>query len=134
MNLVEVLVAGSLVLGAATGSLGTWAHTVQATRHSETLLAQQRAADARLLAVQARLQALAAERRAGNAPVPAFCPGLPELLPPGEAPAGAAGAGELTHQSELSGTILRVAVAFADGQRRERVFDLAAYGLCGGAP
>jgi hypothetical protein len=39
----------------------------------------------------------------------------------------------LKGHSELSGQILRVAVEFADGQRRERVFDLAAYGLCGGA-
>ncbi|MEX1317319.1 MAG: hypothetical protein AB1Z22_09370 [Synechococcaceae cyanobacterium] len=131
MNLVEVLVAGSLVLGSGTASLGIWARTAQATHSAEDLQAQQRAADARLLAVQARLQALAAERRAGNEPVPAFCPGLPELLPPAGT---AAAAGEVTEESELSGEILRVAVAFADGQRRERVFDLAAYGLCGGAP
>jgi len=130
MNLVEVLVAGSLVLGSATASLGIWARTAQATHSAEDLLVQQRAADARLLAVQARLQALAAERRGGTEPVPAFCPGLPELLPPQEA----AGGGGFTEDSELSGEILRVAVAFADGQRRERVFDLVAYGLCGGAP
>ncbi len=74
MNLVEVLVASSLVLGSATGSLGIWARTVHSSHDAAALLRQQRQADEQLLAVQAQLQALAAEQRASGAPVPAIMP------------------------------------------------------------
>ncbi|TVS02645.1 MAG: hypothetical protein EA413_11755 [Cyanobium sp. PLM2.Bin73] len=128
MNLVEVLVAGSLVLGSATGSLGIWANTARATRGAEDLLAQQRAADARLLAVQARLQALAAERRQGavaGEEVQA-CPAVQEL--------GLEAADVIL---DATGPILTVTVQVDERHRRTRVFDLAVYGLCpaaGGAP
>ncbi len=114
MNLVEVLVASCLVLGSATGSLGIWARTVHSSHEAAALLRQQRQADEQLLAVQAQLQALAAEQRASGAPVPAVCPDLTGL------------------GVEGSGPIVSVSVETGADQRRQRVFDLAAYGLCGG--
>lgn len=131
MNLAELLVASTLLLGTASGSLGIWARTAQAAHDAELLLRRQRQADERLLAVQGRLESLAAEQRASNAPVPIGCPGL-AVLQPLAAPAAEPGA-ELALAFDASGEILSASVATAEGLRRERQFDLVVYGLCMGA-
>jgi hypothetical protein len=134
MNLVELLVASSLVLGTATGSLGIWARTAQATHDTALRLRQERQADEQLLAVQARLQSLAAERRAAagaSEPLPG-CPGLAALLPAVPVP-GADPTAALDLQLDAAGEILTARVADAHGYQRERVFDLVVYGLCAGA-
>ncbi|MGB5134996.1 MAG: hypothetical protein WBN89_07470 [Prochlorococcaceae cyanobacterium] len=125
MNLVEVLVAGSLVLGSATGSLGIWARTAHSSHDAGQLLQQQRAADAALLTVQARLQTLAAQRRETPGPVPDVCPQPAELLP------------GLTLAVDGSGRIVTATAAAGGEHTRTRRFDLAVYGLCtsaGGQP
>jgi hypothetical protein len=125
MTLVEVLVSGSIVLGAATGSLGIWARTAHSSHSAQQLLAEQRAADGPLLAVQAELQALAAGQRDGSAPMPAE-----GCLAP-TAPAG------LTLTANAAAQTLTATAESGDGQPRTRVFDLAVYGLCapaGGQP
>ncbi|MCP9926352.1 hypothetical protein [Cyanobium sp. CH-040] len=132
MNLVEVLVAGSLVLGSATGSLGIWARSAHSSLDADQLLRQQREADAALLAVQARLQALAARQPAAGGPAPATCPQPAELLPaPSPRDAAAAGADpELALVADGSGRIVTATVQAGEGQPRTRRFDLAVYGLC----
>lgn len=144
MNLVEVLVAGSIVLGSATGSLGIWARTAHSSHDAEQLLAEQRAADAQLLAVQARLQALAAERRGylddkaareadGHLeaePAPDDCPEV--SVPAGSGRPG--DAGTLTLEHDPHHHTLTATVTAGEHHSRTRVFHLAAYGLCTGAP
>jgi hypothetical protein len=146
MNLVEVLVAGSIVLGSATGSLGIWARTAHSSHDAGQLLAEQRAADAQLLAVQARLQALAAERRgylddkaareadgdleAEAEPAPDDCP---EVSVP-EGSGGPGDAGTLTLEHDPDHHTLTATVTAGEHHSRTRVFHLAAYGLCTGAP
>jgi hypothetical protein len=145
MNLVEVLVAGSIVLGTAAGSLGIWANTAQATRGAEDLLAQRQLADAQLLAVQAGLQALAAARRDGSLLAPdegclaltdlpdpaterngALSEGLSQDLSDGQGDAEAA----LTLTGDPAAQTLTATVQVGEEHSRSRVFDLAVYGLC----
>ncbi len=66
--------------------LGIWARTVHSSHDAAALLRQQRQADEQLLAVEAQLQALAAERRASGAPVPAVLPDLTGLGVEGAGP------------------------------------------------
>jgi hypothetical protein len=132
MNLVEVLVAGSLVLGSATASLGIWARTAHSSHDADQLLLEQRAADAALLAVQARLQALAAEQRATGAPAPATCPELSTLQTPEDA-ASAGGDSGLTLAVDGSGRIVTATAQAGEEHTRTRSFDLAVYGLCDAA-
>jgi hypothetical protein len=141
MNLVEVLVAGSIVLGSAAGSVGIWANTAQATRGAEDLLAQRQLADAQLLAVQARLQALAAGRRDGSIPAPdEGCLALTDLPDPAAERNGALSEGlsdgqgdaeaALTLRNDATGQTLTATVQVGEEHLRARVFDLAVYGLC----
>jgi hypothetical protein len=134
MNLVELLVASSLVLGSTTGSLGIWARTAQATHDTALRLRQELQAEEQLLAVQARLQSLAAERRAAAEPSepPPGCPGLADLQPVVPAP-DADPAATLDLQLDATGEILTARAAAAAGYQRERMFDLVVYGLCAGA-
>ena len=142
MNLVDVLVAGSLVLGSLTGSLGIWARTAHSSHDAGQLLSQQRQADEQLLAVQARLQALAAERRryledkaareddgdleAEPAPAPDDCP---EVSVP-EGSGGPGDAGTLTLTGDTAAQTLTATARIDEEHSRSRVFDLAVYGLC----
>jgi len=126
MNLVDVLVAGSIVLGSATGSLGIWARTVHSSHDAGHLLAEQRAADAQLLAVQARLQALAAQRRDGSLAAPDHgC-----LEPTGFTDPSAEQGAALTLEHDPAAHTLTATVAVGQDSDRSRVFDLAVYGLC----
>lgn len=131
MNLVELLVASSLLLGSATGSLGIWARTAQATHDTALRLRQELQADEQLLAVQARLQSLAAERRTASELLepPPGCPGLAELQPAAPVPGADSGA-TVDLQLDAAGEILTARAAAAAGYQRERVFDLVVYGLC----
>ncbi|MGL6133315.1 MAG: hypothetical protein ACRC1L_03885 [Prochlorococcaceae cyanobacterium] len=122
MNLVEVLVAGSIVLGSLTGSLGIWARTAHSSHDAGQLLSQQRQADEQLLAVQARLQALAAARRDGSVAVPDH--GCVEHGAQSDAEVA------LTLTGDPAAQTLTATARIGDDHSRTRVFDLAVYGLC----
>ena len=130
MNLVEVLVAGSIVLGSLTGSLGIWARTAHSSHDAGQLLSQQRQADEQLLAVQARLQALAAGRRDGSVAVPDD--GCVEHGVQSGAQSDPAGDPEvaLTLTGDPAAQTLTATVQVGEEHSRSRMFDLAVYGLC----
>ncbi|MEO1002666.1 MAG: hypothetical protein AAFX65_06085 [Cyanobacteria bacterium J06638_7] len=129
MNLVEVLVAASLVAGSATGSLGIWGLTAHSSHDAGELLRQQLQADEQLLAVQARLQALAVQVREGTVVVPAAgCLQLgSQPLAQGDAGVGLSLSGDPAAQT------LTATAQFGEDHSRTRVFDLTVYGLCAAA-
>jgi type II secretory pathway component PulJ len=114
MTLSEILVAASMLVISASASLQVWASGSRWSQRSEQQLGQQQELEAELLAVQARLQQLA------GTPISGDCDGAADWL--------------VLHLPTLQrhgkGVLLRL--SGADGSERQRWYDPAAYGLCGG--
>jgi len=116
MNLVEILVAASMVAFSASASLQVWAAGARWTERAEQRQHQHQQLEGELLAVQAKLLQLA------GTPIAADCDAAADWL--------------TLHLPVLErhgdGVLLRLRAA--DGSERERWYDPAAYGLCGPAP
>lgn len=119
MSLVEVLVGAGIFVVSASCSLQVWSGTASWSQRSQRQRQEMQQLEAGLLAVQALLQ-----QRAGE-PLALDCPralaALADQLPAGSS--SASGDGRLL-----------VALQGAEGGRRQRWFDPAAYGLCGVEP
>ncbi len=112
MNLVEVLMAASLLAISASASLQVWASGTSWSQRAQLRQQQQHALEVQLLAVQGRLQQLA------GTPIAADCDQAAQWLL-AELP-------ELSRHGE--GVLLRL--QGPDGSERQRWYDPAAYGLC----
>ena len=114
MNLVEILVAASMLALSASASLQVWAAGASWSQRAEQRQQQHQHLEGELLAVQARLLQLA------GTPIATDCDAAAHWL--------------TLHLPVLErhgdGVLLRLRAA--DGSERERWYDPAAYGLCGG--
>jgi type II secretory pathway component PulJ len=114
MTLTEILVSASMLAISASASLQVWASGSRWSQRSEQRLVQEQVVEAELLAVQARLQQLA------GTPISGDCDGAADWL--------------VLHLPTLqrhgNGVLLRL--RRPDGSERQRWYDPAAYGLCGG--
>lgn len=116
MNLVEILVAASMLAFSASASLQVWAAGVSWSQRAEQRQQQHQQLEGELLAVQARLLQLA------GTPIASDCDAAAHWL--------------TLHVPALErhgdGVLLRL--RSADGSERERWYDPAAYGLCSPSP
>jgi hypothetical protein len=114
MNLTELLVAATVLAISASGSLQVGAAAGQWSVRAEQQRLAHNALEAELLAVQAQLQQLAGE------PVAADCEAAADWL--------------VAHLPALErdGAGVRLRLQAAGGLERQRWYDPAALGLCGG--
>jgi type II secretory pathway component PulJ len=116
MTLTEILVSASMLAISASASLQVWASGSRWSQRSEQRLGQEQVVEAELLAVQARLQQLA------GTPISGDCDGAADWL--------------VLHLPALqrhgNGVLLRLSSPDGSESERQRWYDPAAYGLCGG--
>jgi type II secretory pathway component PulJ len=114
MTLSEILVAACLLLISSSASLQVWASGNRWSQRSEQRQHQQQVLDTELRAVEARLLQLAGT-----------------TISPSCATAAAVLAAQLP-QLRLQGEGLLLRLDGPEGGERQRWYDPAAYGLCGG--
>ena len=127
MNLVEAMVASAMFVTSSSCSLQLWSGSASWARQAEAQQQQAAQLEAALLASQAQLTALA------GTPIAADCAAASswlaahlQSLPSGE--------GLVRQVSAEPGALVRLQVAGAGGEQRQRWLSPAAYGLCGSQP
>ncbi len=127
MNLVEAMVASVMFVTSSSCSLQLWSSSASWARQAEAQ--QQRAAqlEADLLASQAQLTALAGTQIAADCTAASsWLAAHMQSLPSGE--------GIVRQVSAEPEDLVRLQVATAEGEQRQRWLSPAAYGLCGSQP